>query len=62
MWTALILYRGILDQIEANGYDNFTKRAYVSKTKKLAYLPLGYLRALVPGLDLPGVSSLKGRR
>merc|ERR1719429_1008045 len=38
VWTALILYRGILDQIEANGYDNFTKRAYVSKTKKLAYL------------------------
>ncbi|KAA8526190.1 hypothetical protein F0562_008071 [Nyssa sinensis] len=28
VWTSLLLYRQILDAIEANDYDNFTKRAY----------------------------------
>ena len=37
--SALILYRQILDSIEKNDYDNFTKRAYVSKGKKLLSLP-----------------------
>ncbi|KAJ4982471.1 hypothetical protein NE237_033308 [Protea cynaroides] len=31
VWTALVLYRQILDEIEANDYNNFTKRAYVGK-------------------------------
>ncbi|XP_020206654.1 phytoene synthase 2, chloroplastic [Cajanus cajan] len=37
-----LLYRQILDAIEANDYDNFTKRAYVGKVKKLLLLPAAY--------------------
>ena len=59
VWTALILYRQILDGIEANDYNNFTTRAYVPKWRKMLYLPLGLMRANAPGLDLPGISSLK---
>lgn len=51
VWSALILYQQILDAIEANDYDNFTKRAYVGKWKKLASLPIAYGRALVPPPD-----------
>ncbi|KAJ9508846.1 hypothetical protein QJQ45_028162 [Haematococcus lacustris] len=36
VWSALILYRQILDAIEKNDYDNFSQRAYVSKAKKMA--------------------------
>ena len=32
---ALRLYRGILDAVEANGYDVFTKRAFVSPYEKV---------------------------
>jgi len=59
VWTALILYRGILDRIEENGYNNFTTRAYVPKWQKTLYLPVGYARAMIPGLELPGISSVK---
>nr|AAT28184.1 phytoene synthase [Dunaliella salina] len=48
VWSALILYRQILDVIEKNDYDNFSMRAYVSKSKKLASLPLALLRAMMP--------------
>ena len=48
VWSALIIYRQILDSIEENGYDNFTVRAYVPKWKKFAYLPVAYLRARFP--------------
>ncbi|KAF7074272.1 hypothetical protein CFC21_079169 [Triticum aestivum] len=48
VWASLLLYRQILDEIEANGYDNFSKRAYVPKAKKLAALPKAYLRSLMP--------------
>ncbi|XP_058748082.1 phytoene synthase 2, chloroplastic [Vicia villosa] len=48
VWAALLLYRQILDEIEANDYNNFTKRAYVSKTKKFLSLPLAYARSMVP--------------
>lgn len=48
VWASLLLYRQILDEIEANDYNNFTKRAYVSKTKKLLSLPLAYARSMVP--------------
>ncbi|GKB37800.1 pentatricopeptide repeat-containing protein, partial [Tanacetum coccineum] len=34
--------------IEANDYNNFTRRAYVSKPKKLVSLPLAYAKSLVP--------------
>ena len=43
--SALILYRQILDGIEKNGYDNFTKRSYVPKWKKLLSLPFAAVKA-----------------
>ncbi|CAN6200147.1 unnamed protein product [Urochloa humidicola] len=45
--ASLWLYRQILDAIEANDYNNFTKRAYVGKAKKLLSLPAAYARAAV---------------
>lgn len=47
VWASLLLYRQILDAIEANDYDNFTKRAYVGKAKKFLSLPVAYGRALM---------------
>ncbi|KAG0582034.1 hypothetical protein KC19_3G028300 [Ceratodon purpureus] len=47
VWSALLLYQQILDAVEANDYDNFTKRAYVNKWQKFATLPIAYGRALV---------------
>ncbi|CAJ2634231.1 unnamed protein product [Trifolium pratense] len=46
VWASLLLYRQILDSIEANDYDNFTKRAYVGKVNKLLSLPAAYGIAL----------------
>ena len=43
--TALVLYRQILDAIEANDYNNFTQRAYVRKWRKLISLPEAFMRA-----------------
>lgn len=40
-----MLYRQILDAIQANDYNNFTQRAYVPKWKKLISLPAAYARA-----------------
>lgn len=45
VWASLIIYRQILDAIEANDYDNFTKRAYVGKARKLLSLPIALARA-----------------
>ncbi|KAJ1388001.1 Trans-Isoprenyl Diphosphate Synthase, head-to-head [Sesbania bispinosa] len=42
VFASLLLYRQILDSIEANDYNNFTKRAYVGKVKKLLSLPSAY--------------------
>lgn len=47
VWAALMLYRGILDEIERNNYDVFHKRAYVPGPRKLTYLPIARLRAAV---------------
>lgn len=47
VWAALLLYRQILDSIEANDYNNFTKRAYVGKVNKLLSLPAAYGVALL---------------
>ncbi|KAL6844594.1 hypothetical protein ACP4OV_025253 [Aristida adscensionis] len=47
VWASLLLYRQILDEIEANDYNNFTKRAYVPKAKKLMALPKAYFRSLM---------------
>ncbi|GIL57861.1 hypothetical protein Vafri_13090 [Volvox africanus] len=52
VWSALILYRQILDAIENNGYDNFSKRAYVPKWRKMVSLPVAYTRALLPARPL----------
>ncbi|KAI9400597.1 hypothetical protein POPTR_001G007700v4 [Populus trichocarpa] len=45
VWSSLLVYQKILDAIEDNDYDNFTKRAYVGRTKKLLTLPLAYTKA-----------------
>jgi len=47
VWASLMLYQGILSEIEANNYDVFNKRAFVSKPKKSLYLPIAWLRAQV---------------
>jgi 15-cis-phytoene synthase len=47
VWTSLMLYRGIIDQVEKNGYQNFSQRAYVSDMKKLTLLPVAWLRAQI---------------
>lgn len=47
VWASLLLYRQILDEIEANDYNNFTRRAYVGKGKKLLALPVAYGRSLL---------------
>ena len=47
VWASLMLYQGILDEIEANNYDVFNKRAFVSKPKKTFALPIAWLRAQV---------------
>ncbi|KAL2504443.1 Phytoene synthase [Abeliophyllum distichum] len=48
VWASLLLYRQILDEIEVNDYNNFTRRAYVSKPKKIIALPIAYAKSLVP--------------
>lgn len=46
VWSSLMLYRKILEAIEENDYNNFTKRAYVRRSKKLLTLPLAYTKAI----------------
>jgi 15-cis-phytoene synthase len=48
VWSALIVYRNILDAIRNNEYDNITKRAYVPKARKLALLPFSLACAKFP--------------
>lgn len=47
VWSSLLVYSGILDAIEANDYDVFTKRAYVSNWRKFLQLPLALIRTNV---------------
>ncbi|NJR49961.1 MAG: phytoene synthase [Leptolyngbyaceae cyanobacterium CSU_1_3] len=47
VWSALMLYSQILNVIERNDYNNFTQRAYVPGGKKLAALPIAWLRSKV---------------
>ncbi|EEF29412.1 phytoene synthase 2, chloroplastic [Ricinus communis] len=56
VWASLLLYRQILDEIEANDYNNFTRRAYVGKAKKLAFLPMAYARSAVGPARLPSLT------
>ncbi|KAL7094263.1 hypothetical protein ACP275_11G092100 [Erythranthe tilingii] len=59
VWASLLLYRQILDEIEANDYNNFTRRAYVSKPKKIIALPLAYAKSLVPPSSKPSSTLVK---
>lgn len=45
VWSALMLYQGILDVIERNDYDVFSQRAFVPKWRKMGCLPIAWLRA-----------------
>ena len=47
VWAALLLYQQILDSIERNDYDVFTRRAYVTMPRKLWCLPGSFIRAQV---------------
>ncbi|WP_373539656.1 phytoene synthase [Chamaesiphon sp.] len=47
VWAALLLYQQILDSIERNDYDVFTRRAFVSMPRKLWCLPGSLIRAQV---------------
>jgi phytoene synthase len=47
VWSALALYRQILDVIEENNYDVFTQRAFVPSLRKLLTLPRTLLKARV---------------
>jgi 15-cis-phytoene synthase len=47
VWSALMLYQGILDVIEKNNYDVFNRRAFVPGHNKMLYLPVAWLRAQV---------------
>lgn len=47
VWTALMLYRQILDVIERNQYDVFTRRAYVPGFRKLLTVASARVRAEV---------------
>jgi phytoene synthase len=51
VWSALIVYRKILDAVAANGYDNITTRAYVPKLRKMIMLPYAYACAKFPLLS-----------
>ena len=42
--SARVLYSGILDVIEANDYDVFTRRARVSTARKLSTVALSFAR------------------
>eukprot|EP00747_Dinoflagellata_sp_TGD_P057695 gnl/TRDRNA2_/TRDRNA2_150765_c0_seq1.p1 gnl/TRDRNA2_/TRDRNA2_150765_c0~~gnl/TRDRNA2_/TRDRNA2_150765_c0_seq1.p1 ORF type:complete len:363 (-),score=-19.86 gnl/TRDRNA2_/TRDRNA2_150765_c0_seq1:123-1211(-) len=45
VWSAHMLYRQILEAIENNNVDNFSRRAYVSKLEKFSALPIALLKA-----------------
>ncbi len=47
VWSALMLYQGILDVIEKNQYDVFNKRAFVPSKNKMLYLPIAWLRSQI---------------
>ncbi|MEM9136832.1 MAG: squalene/phytoene synthase family protein, partial [Cyanobacteria bacterium P01_F01_bin.42] len=46
VWSALVLYRQILDVIEKNKYDVFSRRAYVPRYKKIVTLPYAWVKSL----------------
>jgi 15-cis-phytoene synthase len=52
--VAADVYRGILGKIISNGYNVFTKRAFLSRHEKLFRLPLIWLRVQRGTLPLSG--------
>lgn len=42
--ASLDMYSQILDVLEANGYDNFNRRAHITKFRKFSILPVSLLR------------------
>ena len=48
VWSALLIYREILNKIKENGYNNFTDRAYVTKLEKFIALPGAFLKSREP--------------
>lgn len=46
VWSSLMHYRRILNVIEQNQYDVFSKRAYVSTPRKLVCLPVAWVKSL----------------
>ncbi|CAL5040739.1 unnamed protein product [Urochloa decumbens] len=62
VWASLLLYRQILDEIEANDYNNFTKRAYVGKGKKLLALPVAYGKSLLLPWSLRNRQKKQGKQ
>ncbi len=47
IWAARLIYSQILDAIERNKYDVFTRRAYVPAPQKFVCLPVAWLRSKV---------------
>ena len=45
VWASTIIYSKILDAIERNQYDVFSRRAFVPKVRKLVSIPIAWLRA-----------------
>lgn len=50
------MYRGILDAIEANGYDVFSRRAYVPTQTKVLMMPRLWLQLRSSHVDMPADS------
>lgn len=55
--ASLDLYSRILDVIERNGYDNFSKRAYTTKMEKLAIIPNSLLGSMFAKIEPKKISA-----
>jgi len=49
--VAAELYKGILDELEKNDYDNFNKRAFLSREQKLLAVPPLWLKTITGGWE-----------
>jgi len=49
--VAAELYKGILDKIESNDYDNFNTRAYLSREQKMMAVPPLWFKTVTGGWD-----------
>jgi phytoene synthase len=46
VWASMMLYSQILNVIEENNYDVFSRRAFVPDSRKMLSLPVAWLRAI----------------